>query len=292
MTAPTVRILPATVGLVALAACAAPDGAGPSGSITGTLYEATATVLQAPGDVPRLCHIVMDSYPPQCGGPEVVGWDWEAVDAESASGTTWGEYHVVGTWDGERFTLVEPAQPADPDLSRHAAAPDFSSPCPEPAGGWRPVDPAKATFEAQEAALARAAQAPDYAGAWIDQSYLDGIDIGDDDPAAMEEVANDPTRFVLNLAFTGDLGERERWIREVWGGALCLSQAERTLLELYDIQQRVHEDLPDVLASGVDERRNVVTVTVMVVTPQLRREVEQRYGAEAVILDGWLTPVE
>src|SRR5690606_27215732 len=77
---------------------------------------------------------------------------------------------------------------------------------------------------------------------------------------------------------------------EVWGGALCLSQAERTLLELYDIQQRVHEDLPDVLASGVDERRNVVTATVMVVTPQLRREVEQRYGAEAVLPDGWLTP--
>src|SRR5690606_16123994 len=123
-------------------------------------------------------------------------------------------------------------------------------------------------------------------------SYLDGMDIGDDDPAAMEEVANDPTRVVLNLAFTGDLAERERWIRQVWGGALCLSQAERTLRELYDIQQRVHEDLPEVLASGVDERRNVVTVTVMVVTPELRREVAQRYGPEAVVLDGWLTPVE
>lgn len=291
MTASTLRILPATVGLVALAACASPDGTGPSGSLAGTLYEATATVLQAPGDVPRLCHNVMDSYPPQCHGPELVGWDWDAVDAESANGTTWGEYHVVGTWDGERFTLVEPAQPADPALSHAAAEPDFSSACPEPAGGWRPVDPAKATFEAQEAALARAAEAPDYAGAWLDQSYLDELAVDRDDPAAMEEVANDPTRAVLNLAFTGDLAEREQWIREVWGGPLCLSQAERTLQELFDIQRRVHEDLPDVFTSGVDETRNVVTVTVMVVTPELQREVEQRYG-EAVVLDGWLKPVE
>ncbi|HEY8450752.1 MAG: hypothetical protein FWJ70_10230 [Micromonosporaceae bacterium] len=291
MAALTARILPATVGLVALAACASPDDTGPSGSLTGPLYEATATVLQAPGDVPRLCHVVMDSYPPRCGGPEVVGWDWDAVDAESASGTTWGEYRVIGTWDGERFTLVEPAEPADPTLSARASAPDFSSPCPEPEGGWKPVDPAKATLKAQEAALARAAEAPDYAGAWLDQSYLDELDIDEDDPAALEEAANDPTRTVLNLAFTGDLAERERWIREVWGGPLCLSQAERTLQELFDIQRRVHEDLPDVFTSGVDETRNVVTVTVMVVTPELQREVEQRYG-EAVVLDGWLKPVE
>lgn len=292
MTASTVRVLPVAVGLVALAACASPDAAGPAGSLTGTLYETTATVLEAPGGGPRLCHVVMGSYPPQCDGPEVLGWDWEAVDAESESGTTWGEYHVIGTWDGERFTLVEPARPADPAREPLADTPDFSSPCPEPAGGWQPVDPAMATLQAQETALARAAQAPDYAGAWLDQSYLDDLVVDEDDPAAWEEAANDPTRLVLNLVFTGDLAEREQWIRQVWGGALCLSQAERTLRELQDIQQRVHADVPGVLASGVDERSNTVTATVMVVTPELEREVEQRYGPGAVVLDGWLTPVE
>ena len=54
-------------------------------------------------------------YPPQCGGPEIVGWDWDAVDLEeSASGVTWGTYAVVGTWDG---TTVHP-HPARRSRSR------------------------------------------------------------------------------------------------------------------------------------------------------------------------------
>lgn len=48
-------------------------------------------------------------YPPSCGGPEVVGWDWESVDgAESEGATTWGTYAVQGSWDGERLTVTEP----------------------------------------------------------------------------------------------------------------------------------------------------------------------------------------
>jgi hypothetical protein len=67
---------------------------------------------------------VAESYPPQCGGPEITGWDWETVEADSAQGTTWGEYTVEGTWDGETFHLTEaaappadgPALPDDPRL--------------------------------------------------------------------------------------------------------------------------------------------------------------------------------
>jgi hypothetical protein len=51
----------------------------------------------------------MESYPPQCSGPDILGWDWAAVDGEeSASGVTWGAYAVQGTWDGERFTVTQP----------------------------------------------------------------------------------------------------------------------------------------------------------------------------------------
>src|SRR5688500_15971617 len=73
-------------------------------------YEADLTVLESPDHGPQLCAAVADSYPPQCGGPDIVGWDWgEVDDAESANGTTWGSYHVVGTWDDGTFTLTEPA---------------------------------------------------------------------------------------------------------------------------------------------------------------------------------------
>ena len=55
---------------------------------------------------------VMESYPPQCSGPEVIGWDWEAVKLwERAGGVTWGTYAVHGTWNGETFTLTRPPTP-------------------------------------------------------------------------------------------------------------------------------------------------------------------------------------
>jgi hypothetical protein len=67
---------------------------------------------------------VAESYPPQCSGPEIAGWDWDAVEAASAQGTTWGVYAVEGTWDGKTFHLIEavaaptdpPALPEDPRL--------------------------------------------------------------------------------------------------------------------------------------------------------------------------------
>ena len=71
------------------------------------------TVLQVEPDAAQLClGGVMESYPPQCSGPDIVGWDWAAVEhEESASGVTWGTYAVQGTWDGDTFTLTRPAIP-------------------------------------------------------------------------------------------------------------------------------------------------------------------------------------
>jgi hypothetical protein len=68
------------------------------------------TVLQADGEAAMLClGAVAESYPPQCTGPELKGWDWDAVDgAESASGVTWGTYAVYGTWDGTALTVTQP----------------------------------------------------------------------------------------------------------------------------------------------------------------------------------------
>jgi hypothetical protein len=75
---------------------------------------ATATVLQRTADDrAMLCAgAVASSLPPQCGGPVIAGWDWDAVDdEETENGVTWGEYDVVGTWDGTAFTLTRAPVP-------------------------------------------------------------------------------------------------------------------------------------------------------------------------------------
>lgn len=68
------------------------------------------TVLQIDGETPQLClGAVMESYPPQCTGAELVGWDWASTDGhESANGVTWGTYAAQGTWDGEHLTITQP----------------------------------------------------------------------------------------------------------------------------------------------------------------------------------------
>ncbi|MGI5162483.1 hypothetical protein [Microbispora sp. CA-102843] len=275
--------------LVTLTAC----GTAPAATTTASLtrYQADPTVLSNPQHGPQLCASVAESLPPQCGGPDIIGWDWNRVQHSARNGVRWGEYHVVGTWDGKSLTLTEPPRPAQrsdvpPDRSR------FTTPCPEPVRGWRPVDPAKATDRAMEAALARARAIPGYAGSWLDQSYLEEIDDYDPkDRRYVERYANDPKRLVLNLMFTGDAAARESAIREVWGGALCLSRAERTEAELRALQERAGKEIKGVQSAAVDERAGRVEIGVWVATPELQREIDEKYGKGLVVLEGILKPV-
>jgi hypothetical protein len=71
------------------------------------------TVLDS-DDSPELClGAVAESYPPQCSGPPIVGWDWDAVDGEeTANEVTWGAYAVWGEWNGETFTVTREPVPA------------------------------------------------------------------------------------------------------------------------------------------------------------------------------------
>lgn len=219
----------AVVVLLAATACATAAPQSVERAAEGQRYRVTGTVLESPDHGPQLCKLVKDSNPPQCEGMEIVGWDWSKVDAESNSGTTWGGYTLVGTYDGERFTLTEPA--AKPSGPRPPPEDDvtFDTPCPEPEGGWRVVDESRFGMEAQHLVDKRTRSAPDFAGMWVDYPYLDPAELKD--PAAAER-SGALRNFVLNVRFTGDLAGREEWIREVWGGALCVSQAKYTLQEL------------------------------------------------------------
>ena len=109
-------VLLAASAVLVLAGCAGSGGGSAGGSDapwappTPALpaeVSAVGTVLEA-DDGPELClGPIAESYPPQCSGPPVVGWDWSAVDGEeTASGVTWGAYAVWGDWDGATFTVT------------------------------------------------------------------------------------------------------------------------------------------------------------------------------------------
>lgn len=253
-------------------------------------YTATAVVLESPEHGPQLClGGIATSLPPQCGGPDIVNWDWDQVEAESMAGTTWGSYTVVGTYDGERFTLTEPPlAPAEPGPFPEEAR--FDSPCPEPPGGWQVVDESTATWDALTSAVEYAEAQPDHAGTWLDQSINPALHDADTEEA--EAAANDPTRLVLNFRFTDDLERHEQEIRQIWGGALCVSLAEHTEHELRDIQAQLHDEAPGVLASGVDSVQGVVELEVIVDDGSLQQELDDRYGPGLVRVRSGLTPVD
>ncbi len=258
----------------------ATDDDGDTTTPTAAVYTTTATVLEGPDHGPQLCLAgVAESYPPQCSGPDIVGWDWSSLEAESASGTTWGDFTVVGTWDGDTFTLTE--APTDAVYDDTATTDDLATPCDEPADGWRVVDAATATDEGQQAAVAYAQAQPDFAGLWVDQSI---------NPSSDELGLNDPTKLVLNVRFTGDLDRHETALRSRFGGALCVSEAERTEAELRTIQAEVFASV-DALSASTDIVRGVVEIGVVVVDPSVQAELDETHGPGVVELVGALRPI-
>lgn len=287
--------------LVTVAGCGSDDDASvasgsgprPSAGIPGpggqTRYTATATVLESPDHGPELClGGVEESYPPQCRGPEVVGWDWGAVDGEeAASGTTWGTYTVVGTWDGESLTLTEQPAPADGARRSEPEPARSSTPCTEPQGGWRVVDAAKASDGAMQAAIDYARSRPTFGGAWVDQSINPALD---QEPVD-ESRANDPTKLVLNITFTDDVAHHDEAIREIWGGALCVSEAAASAAELAEIRAEVEAAVGQLLFSSVDAVRGRVEVGVPV-DGGLQQRFDERYGPGVVQVRAQLRPVD
>jgi hypothetical protein len=267
--------------------------AGDPTAAAGGRYTTTATVIEGPDHGPQLCTSVMESYPPQCGlaSIEVVGWDWTALDGSDAErGTTWGDYVVIGTYDGQRFTITGTPTP-DVAPEPTPEPPPATTPCPPPADGWGVVDAATATYEAQDAAVAYAQAQPDHVAVWVDSSINPAHAMKDSEITADTLwMFNDPTKLILNVRFTGDPERHEQALRAIWGGALCVSSGARTSAELESLRAALHDEL-DPLGSLVDGRAGQVVLHV-IVDDGLQAELDQRYSPGLVQVHALLTPVD
>jgi hypothetical protein len=72
---------------------------------------------------------VAESFPPQCSGPELVGWDWADHDGvfEERGDVRWGQFAITGTWDGTRLTPTSAVAAALYD-AMPAAEPSYPTP--------------------------------------------------------------------------------------------------------------------------------------------------------------------
>ena len=279
--------------VLTLVGCAASDPGGQAQGQTADTrqrrYQATAMVLASRHHGPQLClGAIALSLPPACEGLPIPNWRWDRVQGEqTANGTTWGRYRLVGTYDGATFTVSRAAlapperQPSHEEQFKREPRPG----CPEPEGGWAVPDPARRSERHLEPVTRAARAQPDFAGLWL--SYLAPMG---------NNVAEDPGEFVLNVAFTGDLARHQAQLRPRWGGRLCVTRQQRSYRRLLGIQRELHGDAGGdlgvrVLATGIDETANAVSLTVVVLEERARQALTARYGPGAVQPTAVLTPV-
>lgn len=246
------------------------------GEVNGALFEANATVLESPGHGPALCvGAILTSLPPQCGDVPLTIWDWDWVEGETRSaGTTWGgNYRVVGTYDGERFTPTERPTLAVDDRPSEPPAPE--PPCPTPVGGWKLIDPSR-TGESRISAAAEAVRRePDFAGYWLFR-------------AEPPSEGPDPRYLVLTFAFTGDLERHEAELRDIWGGALCVTRHKHSSAELGRIMNGAtslaRERGLRLLSWGANEQSNRIDMTAIFADQEDQAAMDVRFGTGSVVI--------
>lgn len=247
------------------------------------LQEATGLVLDTPDRGPEFClGGVNESLPPQCDGIPLAGWDWTRVDGEeTANETRWGDYHLVGNYDGKTFTVRDVGPPKNEEPSD---SDPIGTPCAEPPGGWTVTEPERASDEDVAAAQREVSRHKDFAGLWID--YYN------EPPGGPTE--ENPGDIILNVAFTSDLDRHERKLRELWGGPLCMTQHAHSLRELQKIQRTfpaAEFDL-EMLWSDLDVVKGFVEIGVVAIAPETLQRIEDRYGKGVVTVDARLKPIE
>jgi hypothetical protein len=267
------------------------------------LYEADAIVLEqgdgmeSPAHGPELClGGSADSLPPQCGGVPIANWDWGAVEGEqSASGTTWGEFNVVGTYDGEALTVTE-VGPVNYDEEDFGGDRDFTTSCPAPEGGWETLGTGRVSDDDFASGAVEAQSSPDFVALWVDY-------VGDYTPEEMDQLMQEgtPVLQIMNVVVTGDVVAHERSIRKHWEGPLCVTQRDGpTEQELQAIRAEAERFIEEELgleftwsSEGAPELGEAAQVGVVIdVGGAGQAALDERYGSGVVRLFPGLRPVE
>jgi hypothetical protein len=246
------------------------------------LYEANGTVLEDRKHGPMLClGGMLLTLPPRCGDVPITNWDWGAVDGEESwKGTTWGDYHVVGEFHGDVFTVTE-GGPFD-DIAEPEAL-GYENPCPEPPGGWAVPDSAHNTQAETRRAHAYARQQPGYVISWNDH---------------LDDELQEFSPVVLVAVFTEDAGRHEAEIRKVWNGPLCVvERALPTARQLARVRNEVEARLSDqglrLLSSYTGGFPPAVYIDVILDPDgRLQALVDEEYGSGIVHISSALHAVE
>ena len=238
---------------------------------------------------------IMQSDPPQCHGVPIEGWDWETVEHEEKAGVRWGDFVVIGRWDGLTFSLTEPATPIAWSQVNTVEPDPIEVPCPEPDGGWW-----------TDASDLERVSADDYNDA-IDvvnrRPELLGIDIVEPQearPAGANFFDPDVPGWVpgiLVIRLTEIRDGDEAAIRTSWGGPLCLvAEDGPTTRQLDEVAQQVtnlkDELLPTsgVLGVGVDDGE--VQVGMWVASVETQTRLDEQFGPGTVRVLGLLWAID
>jgi hypothetical protein len=253
---------------------AADDASGQPARGGEQLYGGSFTVLEDASHGPQLCAVVAQSLPPQCDGPDIVGWDWDAVDGEETMGeVTWGSYHVTGSYAGGVFTLTAPAGPPRAGDDGGPGAFPLDPACDEP----EVIDPTQGSVQWGTLDLS----GPELVATWVN-----------DGPAGTWDGP-----FVGNVVVLPGAGPaiHDR-IRQTYGGRLCVVERQaataddlaRITIEVMDADAAAHFGQP--VTAGPNVPLGAVRVEVWVADQPALAYAQQRWG-DLVVLQGLLQPV-
>ena len=241
----------------------ASSGAAPTPVPDGPVSTHGLVTVLDDGDGPEMClGAVAESYPPQCGGPELDGFDFGDVGAETASGVTWGSYALIGTFDGTTFTVTDSTPAALYDPMAEEPVDGLEAACSVPGGSGG----GKTSPEDMDATLAAASALPGYATAWL-------------------------TGDTINVAVTEDAEGAEATLRETWDGGLCVTTVERTDADLNAINQELQAALGEQLLTSGSFAPDSLDAQVVFDDGSIQQWADATWGEGLVRVSSALEPV-
>ncbi|RYB94874.1 hypothetical protein EUA93_11240 [Nocardioides oleivorans] len=240
---------------------ASPDGA-PDPVPDGEVRTSGLVTVLDDGSGPQLClGAVAESYPPQCGGPAVVDFEWGDVGFEEAAGTKWGSYALTGTYDGTEFAVTDAIPAALYDTMGEPTDDPLAAACDDATT----TDTQKATPEDMDATLAAASALPGYATAWLSGN-------------------------TINVAVTEDPEGAESTLRETWGGMLCVTTVEKTDADLNAINTELQAELGDRLLTSGSFRPDSLDAQVVFDDGSIQDWADETWGDGLVTVTSALVP--